>query len=362
METAALGHSLASAHQLVAAHPLVAHPLVAAHQLAALRQLASGYHGPPALTVARAFSEWTLDPPMLVLVLILGGAYIAGARRQRDWPAARRVWFLGFGLGFWVIATMSFIGAYQSVLFYARAIQTVLLVLVVPLFLALGRPISLFTAVFPRAGARLEAAIRSRPARILTFPAITTLALVAVPFAMYFTSWYTAVFHSPAVRELTYLALLAPGFAFFWTLLRVDPVPKEYSYAVSMWITGAEVIGDAFFGLAVIASQNLIGAAWYHALARPWGPSLQSDQIIGGGALWILGDLVGLPFLAAQLIQLMREDESDAARIDADLDARDAALQAATVTAAATGEPAADQAGKPWWEDDPRFTSRFKPS
>ena len=40
--------------------------------------------------------------------------------------------------------------------------------------------------------------------------------------------------------------------------------------------------------------------------------------------LWILGDLVGLPFLAAQLIQLMREDESDAARIDAELDAKEA--------------------------------------
>jgi Predicted membrane protein len=95
---------------------------------------------------------------------------------------------------------------------------------------------------------------------------------VGVPFVMYFTPWYTAVFHSTAVRELTFLALMAPGFAFFWTLLRVDPVPKEYSYAVSMWITGAEVIGDAFLGLAIIASQNLIGAAWYHALARPWGP------------------------------------------------------------------------------------------
>jgi cytochrome c oxidase assembly factor CtaG len=135
-------------------------------------------------------------------------------------------------------------------------------------------------------------------------------------------------------------------------------VPKEYSYAVSMWITGAEVIGDAFFGLAVIADQNLIGAVWYHALARPWGLSLQSDQIVGGGALWILGDLVGLPFLAAQLIQLMREDESDAARVDADLDAR----EAAAVTAATTGEPAAEQPEKPWWEDDPRFTGRFKPS
>ncbi len=331
---------------------------VASAGLAELARAAGGgYHGPPELTVARAFTEWTLDPWMLALVLILGGGYVAAARRHPGWPVASRIWFLGFGLGFLVIATMSFVGVYQPILFYVRAVQTVLLVLVVPLFLALGRPISLFIAVFPRAGARLETMIRSLPARILTFPAITTFALVGVPFVMYFTSWYTAVFHSAAVRELTFLALMAPGFAFFWTLLRVDPVPKEYSYAVSMWITGAEVIGDAFLGLAVIADQNLIGAAWYHALARPWGPTLRSDQIIGGGALWVLGDLVGLPFLAAQLIQLMREDESAAARVDAELDARDARQAAAQVPA--KGEQAED---KPWWEDDPRFTSRFKPT
>jgi len=335
---------------------------VASAGLAGLTRAAEGgYHGPPELTLARAFTEWTLDPWMLALVLILGGGYLAAVRRQPGWPVARRIWFLGLGLGFLVVATMSWVGVYQSVLFYARAVQTVLLVLVVPLFLALGRPISLVIAVFPRAGARLGAIIRSRPARILTFPAITTFALVGVPFAMYFTSWYSAVFHSAAVRELTFLALMAPGFAFFWTLLRVDPVPKEYSYAVSMWITGAEVIGDAFLGLAIIASQNLIGAAWYHALARPWGPTPQSDQIIGGGALWILGDLVGLPFLAAQLIQLIREDESDAARVDAELDARDARQAAAGVPAA--GEQAGEQAGeRPWWEDDPRFTGRFKPT
>jgi cytochrome c oxidase assembly factor CtaG len=291
---------------------------------------------------------------MLALVLILGGGYLAAVRGQPGWPVARRIWFLGLGLGFLVIATMSFLGVYQDVLFYVRAVQTVLLVLVVPMFLALGRPITLFIAAFPQPGARLEAVIRSRPSRVLTFPAITTFALVGVPFVMYFTSWYTAVFYSTAVRELTFLALMAPGFAFFWTLLRVDPVPKEYSYAVSMWITGAEVIGDAFLGIAIIASQNLIGGAWYHALGRPWGPTLQSDQVIGGGALWILGDLVGLPFLAAQLIQLMREDESDAARVDAELDAR-----AAEVAAPAEGEPSPE---KPWWEDDPRFTSRFKPS
>ena len=321
---------------------------VASGGLAGLTRAAgAGYHGPPELTVARAFTEWTLDPWMLALVLILGGGYLAALRRQPDWPVARRIWFLGLGLGFLVIATMSFVGVYQPVLFWVRAVQTVLLVLVVPLFLALGRPISLAIAVFPRPGARLEAVIRSRPARVLTFPAITTFALVGVPFVMYFTSWYTAVFHSTTVRELTFLALMIPGFAFFWTLLRVDPVPKEYSYAVSMWITGAEVIGDAFLGIAVIASQNLIGADWYHALGRPWGPSLQTDQVLGGGVLWILGDLVGLPFLAAQLIQLMREDESDAARIDAELDARGRRAARGTRRGRAGGRSQALVGGRP---------------
>jgi cytochrome c oxidase assembly factor CtaG len=329
--------------------------------------------------LTRAFTEWTFDPTMTALVVILGVAYIAGVRQQKrqqkrqqqgrqqgqkqgqpqgqpqDWPLARRIWFLGLGLGFLVIASMSWVGVYQPVLMYARAVQTVLLVLVVPLFLALGRPISLAIAVFPGAGRRIEAAIHSPVARILTFPAITTLALVAVPFVMYFTSWYTAVFHSATVRELTYLALLAPGFVFFWTLLRVDPVPKKYSYAVSMWITGAEVIGDAFLGLAVIADQNLIGASYYHALARPWGPVLSTDEVLAGGVLWVLGDLVGLPFLAAQLIQMMREDESEAVKIDADLDAKEAELE----TAAVSGDVPAEEV-KPWWEEDDRFTSRFK--
>ncbi len=300
--------------------------------------LAGGYHGPPELTVARGFTEWTFDPWMAALVLVLGGSYLAGVRQVRRrgacWPATRVVNFAGLGLGILVIATMSSFRTYFGVLFYMRAFQTILLLLLAPLFLALGRPIALATQVFPQAGPGIERAIRSRMARTLTFPAITTLALVAVPFVMIFTTWYTASFHSVAVRELTYLALMVPGYVFFWTLLRVDPVPKEYSYGVSLWITAVEVVGDAFLGLAVIADTNLIAGGYYHALARPWGPTLQTDQILAGGTLWIFGDLVGLPFLVAQLIQFMREDEAEAAQIDAELDARDAARARAKAVAA----------------------------
>ena len=323
---------------------------------------AAAYHGPPELTVARGFSEWVLDPWALAVIVVAGAAYLIGVRRVRRagqrWGAGRVISFLGLGLGTAVIATMSFVAVYRPVLFYARGAQTVLLLLVVPLFLALGKPISLTIAAWPAAGARIERAIGSRTARIATFPAITTLVLVVTPFVVYFTSWYAAGFDSAVVRELTSLAFVVPGFAFFWTLLRVDPVPKAYPYVVSLWLSAAEVIGDAVLGLAIIADPNLSAADDYHAVARPWGPSRATDQVLGGGTIWVLGDMVGLPFLVAQLIQMIREDEDDAKVIDAELDAAEAVAEAEAVVAGRTAEPAAGPS--PWWEADPRFAARFE--
>src|SRR5258706_13078083 len=127
--------------------------------------LASGYHGPPELTLSRALTEWTLDPWALAIAALLGGLYRSGARRVRRsgtaWPLGRTVAFCGLGLGFWVIATMSWVAVYQPVLFYARSVQTILLLLVVPLFLALGRPFTLLMASLPGPGPRIEAGIRS---------------------------------------------------------------------------------------------------------------------------------------------------------------------------------------------------------
>jgi cytochrome c oxidase assembly factor CtaG len=327
---------------------------------------AAGYAGPPELTPARAVTEWMLDPWALVVILALTAAYLAGVRRVRrsgqSWPIGRVIASCGLGSGFAIIATMSFLRVYQPVLFYARAAQTIVLLLLVPVFWAMGRPVSLAIAALPRAGRRVEAVIGSRAARLVTFPAITTMVLVVTPFLLYFTSWYAAGFTSGAVRELTYVALLAPGFVFFWTLLRIDPVPKAYPYLVSLWISAAEVIGDAILGLAIIADPTLIAAAHYHLVARPWGPSLATDQVLGGGTIWVLGDIVGLPFLVAQLIQMIREDEADAKVIDAELDAAaDAAAAVAAEPSAAGATATASPAQRPWWETDQRIAGRFQP-
>ncbi|HET7013640.1 MAG TPA: cytochrome c oxidase assembly protein [Streptosporangiaceae bacterium] len=307
---------------------------------------------PPELTPVRGLTEWSIDPYALALIMLACAVYLLGVRRVRqaseNWPVGRTIAFCAGGAGLAFIATSSFLSVYWPVLFFVRAFQTVVLLLAVPLFIMLGRPLSLVIAAAPRLGPRVEAAIASRVARAGTFPAITGLVLVLTPFVLYYSPWYAAGFHSFAVRELTGLVLVLPGLVFFWTLLRVDPVPRQYPYLVALWVTAAEVVGDAALGLSVIVDRNLIAGGYYHALGRPWGPSLASDQVLGGGALWILGDLIGLPFLAAVLIAMIREDEAEAKVIDAELDAAD--------------KPSADEEeAKPWWVADPRFADRFAP-
>ena len=115
--------------------------------------LATAYSGPPKLTLVRAFTEWRVDVPMLVLILLLAAWYLVSARKVRraggQWGSGRTFAFIVLGLGFWAIAVMAWPGVYESVLFYARATQTVLLVLVV--------------AAVPRDGQAAHAAHRGLP-------------------------------------------------------------------------------------------------------------------------------------------------------------------------------------------------------
>jgi putative copper resistance protein D len=65
---------------------------------------------------------------------------------------------------------------------------------------------------------------------------------------------------------------------------------------------------------------GLLAADYYRAIGRPWGRSLLSDQRFGGVMLWAIGEVVGLPLLLLVVVQWMRADAREAARIDAELD------------------------------------------
>ena len=144
---------------------------------------------------------------------------------------------------------------------------------------------------------------------------------------------------------------------YFWTRFRIDPTPRTDTYLVSLGISAAEVVLDGALGLVVWLGP-LIAAHYYHALARPWGPSIRVDQIIGAGILWIGGDLAGLPFLGVVLRRMTAEDAAQAAVIDAEMDRQDAE-RATPATDQVSGAEEVEQP-RLWWEDHPELAERFR--
>lgn len=317
---------------------------------------------PPSLTPltwGRLLTAWTPNPGALAVVAALGMAYGLGVHRlRRDgvaWPAGRLWWFLT-GLGSILLVTVSAVGVYADTLFWDRAVQNITLLMITPMLLALGAPLTLLREVLPASAHRRASRIlRSRAARAMTFPLVVTAALIAPLFILYLTPLYAASLRSVFVGAAVGVGLVAAGFLYFWTRLRIDPTPRTDPYLLTMAISVTEVIFDGVLGLALWLGP-LVAPHYYQALHRGWGPDLRLDQIIGAGVLWIGGDLAGLPFLAAVMNRMMREDQRHAAAIDAELDTLDACAQT-PATPLETPLPAQPRL---WWEDHPEIAPRFR--
>ncbi|AUY52270.1 cytochrome c oxidase assembly protein [Streptomyces sp. CB01881] len=323
---------------------------------------AVGYHGPPPWHWSDLATSWTAEPLVLTVAVLLGGWYLYAVRtvarvEGERWQPTRTAAFAG-GLLLWVWATCSGLGVYERVLFTDRAVQVVLLLMLVPLLLALGAPVSLLARSSPpHRRERILRALRSRPSRVLMFPAVSTALLLTPPWLLYCTPWYEESLTSPVGNAVLHLALVALGLAYFWPRLQIDPVGHEYPHLVGLFITFAEVIFDAALGILLIYGGHLVAGHYYEALGRPWGPSPVQDQTWGGNALWVLGDLVGLPFVAALVRRMIVQGREENAAVDAELDAR---FEAAAAEAQAAGAPAADEQGmRPWWLDDPGLRHRY---
>jgi cytochrome c oxidase assembly factor CtaG len=323
--------------------------------------LEAGYHGPPPFGLVTVLTQWKLDLPSILFVALVGTVYYLAAHRLTarggSWARGRKIAF-GTGLGLILFFSVSFFGAYADVLFWARAGQVITLLMLAPLCLAMGSPVALaLETVSERAAGRIRKVLASKAARVISFPASGSVLLIATPWAFYFTGWYPAVLTSGVVDALSRLALLVIGFVYFYSRLQLDPVPHKYPHLISVVITFVEVIFDAALGLVLWLSPHIVAQDYYQALARNWGPSLDNDQIIGAGILWIAGDAAGLPFLGALMRRMSVDDEQEAAEIDRELDEQEKAAQELTDE----GEPAATGSAL-WWENDPMLAERFRRS
>src|SRR5262249_22800308 len=122
--------------------------------------------------------------------------------------------FAGPGLGSLAVTGLGWPAVYAPALFSVYALQLVLLLMVVPLLLALGRPVELaMAALGPAGAARLRRVLDSRAARLFTVPVVSPFLLAVIPFALFFTPWYPATLRYPALAMLTRVLVLLVGLA-----------------------------------------------------------------------------------------------------------------------------------------------------
>lgn len=283
----------------------------------------------PPLTAGRLLTEW--EPALLPLlgVAVAGGLYLLGVHRLRArgdrWSRWRTLLFVGLGLGLFLVATTSGLAAYDRSLLWVHMVQHMVLGMLVPVFLALGAPVTLALRALPRRGrSLLRAALHSRVARVLTFPAFAGVLFVANPFALYLTGWYEATLRSAWLHDLNHLHFVLVGCLWFWPILGLDPMPARIPYPLRLVAVFATMPLHAFLGVAIMGSTTLIAGDFYRELDRSWGPTPAEDQRIAGGVLWASGDLVALVVLGALFVLWARASEREAVREDRRLDRLDA--------------------------------------
>ncbi|GAB3347905.1 cytochrome c oxidase assembly protein [Modestobacter lapidis] len=209
--------------------------------------------GPPAWLIAAA------------LPLAGGALYLAGvvalARRGAGWPPGRLRAALA-AAGCAAVALAPPVTA-RADTFPGHVAQHLLLTMLVPLLLALSAPVTLALRTLPRRPRRvLLGALRSRPARVLTAPAVVVVLELGSLAAVYLTPLYGLLHASAALHLLVHGHMVLTGCLVSWLLVGADPMPRRPGTPVRLVVLVVLAAGHAVLAKTLFATTPAaLGAA-----------------------------------------------------------------------------------------------------
>jgi cytochrome c oxidase assembly factor CtaG/putative copper export protein len=308
-------------------------PLVASAPMAYL-----GYEVPE-MTARTLLTAWRPDTVVLTVAALAAVLYLLGVRRLRAsgvaWPVGRTIAWLA-GILSAVIVLCSGLATYTSALFSSHMVMHMVLTMVTPILLALGGPVTLALRSLPVAprgegrGARewILAVLHSDPVRVLTNPLVALALYVGSLYVFYYTSLFETALRSHTAHLFMAAHFVTVGCLYFWPIIGIDPLPRRLPHIGRMALMFASMPFHAFFGMAVMSSNELLAGDWFRQITLPWVDRL-ADQELGGGIAMAFGEIPAVLVLLALFVQWYRADEREARRTDRRADADgDAALAA----------------------------------
>lgn len=255
-------------------------------------------------------TAWRAMPVGNVLVGIALIAYLLAARagrvgsEDRPWPRRRSVSWVA-GLVLLVVAIDSPVETYGQALFWVHMIQHLLLIMVVPVLLIWGRPLTLLDRVVRRD--RVRRALGSAPARLLTFPLLTLAGYAAVLVLTHLTGFQEAMVTHMWVHDLEQVLYLVTGYLFFLPLVGDEMAPWLLSYPLRLALLALSMGVDTLVGVALMLTTHPLAPA-YAALRPGWGPTPLQDQGVAGAIMWFGGDGLMVLLMVIVSVQWSRAD------------------------------------------------------
>jgi cytochrome c oxidase assembly factor CtaG len=218
-----------------------------------------------------------------------------------------------------VLATTAHLGGDPRHVFLAASIQFCLLFFLAPLLLALSRP-------------------SDRPTN--TFLGLLGPVLACVVTLVWFlTPWLRLWLSHDLSYQVGHLLALGAGWLFCAPAVRAKG-HESGAYPMLILVAFLELLLDAIPGILITVRKDILAPTVF--LPHNTHLAAHTSQVHGGEVIWVIAELLDIPFLAALVFQWVRADARHAAVIDARLDAH----------GPAPDETNPGELQRPWWETD----------
>ncbi len=237
------------------------------------------------------------------------GLYLLGrnrlGRRGRSWPRWATAAFVAGVAVVW-IAIGSGLAAYDEVNVTMHVVQHVLLMMVAPPLLALGKPVTLaLQASSRRRQVQILKVVHSFLATALTFPIVAWAVYYTTMYAFFLTPIYPYSVAHPLFHDATHLWFLAVGLLYWSPIVGLDPSRWRMSFPARLGSLFLGMPFEAFLGISI------------SELPKPIAPiNTLANTHAAGDTFWILGMMVTGLCLGVIVLQWFRQLDREAARED----------------------------------------------
>ena len=281
------------------------------------------------------FDVTSVLPGLALLALVV---YLLGVRalhrRGMPWPWHRTAAFVLGVVTVWLVTATQVMG-YAMLLFSIHMLQKMVLTVLSAMLLMLGAPVSLAIRALPRHGLGalfrrlLLRTLRSRLARFLAHPVVTTIVFVGSLSGLYFTAFFDLLMRTWVGSLLMLAFFLGTGLLAFGGAFALGPWPHRASPVTR--IVELVVPGPlhAFFAVALMMASTPVVTTFANPPPE-WGVDVLTDQLAAGNIIWGFGEVPSIIAFTIVYVQWVRSEgrRTPAAdrRADADLEAYNAYL------------------------------------